>query len=414
MIKSMIKQNLIKLGVTGLVGAMLVAGASACDTLNVNEPATDVSGNVVTDAKGNTVYETNAEDNTTNEQFEHSQLYYDTQIKWLRYWNSPTGQSWDIPSTKIGFQSYPLPYRFLYQQGIMYYDEEGYAYAIGNEDYKWNDCLTSNAYIDPSTEDCDIYLLLQYKDNKIKNDSTNNGVSVTTWMLKYTVEEDVYRDFLLLHNDHRSNLLFQAIDETYTPEVISKAVIDYELIKKLNVFEEDERFPIIYQGHNGPTNYIESIDYDTMTLTINYSPCEEGSKKNNKYNLEHAGEIYTYKVSLKDTEAWDKALVGQQGIVSSINPMTREERDSLTLVELMPTRDTITGKCLSGFKVGYFLGEPTDQQLASATLKYNFVPFNLGRGANKQNVNDYDAGRIDYEDVNDLTKQYMNSKDYNN
>ena len=330
--------------------------------------------------------------------FAHSDTYNRAKQKWGTVWINGAFNR----ETELGFLTKAAPFKFLSQQGAVYYNAEGEPRAYGTDDNFDNEhCIQSAAWIDPNTTENDFYLLTQYISAPIDDDNYNfnedQGPYVATYMLKYTVDDDCYRDLLLLSGTLRSNLLIQQIDQEYTPEVISKSVIRYHLIKSLGLFRDlpnnGVNQPILDYYREDVANYVSNIDYSNMTITVNYNA------KANK------GDIYSYTYKLKESPKWDKLLVGNDYMPAR----TEEERDALTPEQIMPTYSSNVGPVLDDTQAFSRQLSPSASQKATASIKYDFVYVAVDASATGNTVDKYEAGKISYASVNSLTRDYVNS-----
>ncbi len=402
-LQQIIKDNqskLNKLVATGLLGTMLASFAS-CDQFLPTKPAeTDAFGNIingesaeiVTDKNGNELT-TEGENGNRNEIYDQrSQLFIDARNKWTEDWNR--GYETNYNEGSYNFQTKGVPFRFLEQEGVVYYDEDGNKVAYGNEDFLNNDCICPTGFIDPNSEENDFYILMQYHNE-------NNG-DVVTWLLKYTLGDQVYRDLLLLAGDYRARFLIQEIDQHYTPEIINKTVVSSSLLDYLGLTDDwdDSHF-----RRGGQRAYISDYDCDNLTLTIDYGVDVAGKEPN--------GNIYSYTYYLKDSPDWDRLLQG-----SALNgPMSKEERDALTNKDLIKVKDSAYGEKLMRFGVLFYWSmRPSDEQKAGATLKYDFEQLTIESSGSEIDFDNYMNGYIPYEAVNNLTKQYalQHEKEYRN
>ena len=385
------KDKLVKITATGLISLMAASGFTSCDNMGFNT-STESQSEVTTELETNSTGENNTnKPNTPQYTVEHSETYLRAKAKWQGHWNKD-GINLNVDSKQLAFQFKAAPFTFLEEQGAVYYSD-GNVYAYGNEDFSNNDCIISKAFIDTSTPEHDMYLLVQYISDEVsKLTSNNNGAHVTTWMLKYTLDKDVYKDLLLFMGDYRIGFLIQQIDVEYEPEIISKTTIKYDLINYLKLFDKTE---ILNTSPCG-SNYISHINYDDMSITVNHS------------TREAPGKIYSYKVYLKETPTWGKVLVGSQ----FRDPISKEERDSLTVDDLMPIRDTFMGNALWDFSVNGWMCGPSDEQKAQSQLQYLLDYVEINGSGREYNIDKYEQGLIPYKYVNNLTSNYEYSKEY--
>lgn len=331
---------------------------------------------------------TNVED-----RFAHSATYNRAKQKWAHVWNAGVDRA-----SEIGFLTKAAPFKFLSQQGVVYYNEQGEPRAYGTDDNFDNElCIQSKAWIDPSTSENDFYLLTQYISAPIDDSNSNDDTYVATYMLKYTVADDCYRDLLLSAGTLRGNLLIRQIDQEYIPEIISKSVIGYDLIDSLGLFRKlenggDEQLTLNYYKKD-VANYVESIDIPNMQITVNYN------------TNDNKGDIYSYTYSLKETYSWDAMLKGNLSSVA----VSKEYRDSLTPEQIMLTNSTLAGPALVYTAVDAWVLNPSSKQKATASIKYDFVNLAVDASATGKTLDEYEAGKISYAEVNSLTRDYVNS-----
>ena len=326
--------------------------------------------------------------------FAHSDTYNRAKQKWGTVWINGSFNR----ETELGFLTKAAPFKFLAEQGVVYYNSEGEPRAYGTDDNFDNEhCIQSKAWIDPNTTENDFYLLTQYISAPIDDGNFNDDTYVATYMLKYTVADDCYRDLLLSAGTLRGNLLIQQIDQEYIPEIISKSVIRYDLIKSLGLFRDlpnnGVNQPILDYNRENVANYVSNIDYSNMTITVNY---------NTKAN---EGDIYSYTYKLKESPYWDKVLVGSDFVPA----ITEEQRDALTPEQIMPTYSSNVGPVLYDTCAFVWTLSPSASQKATASIKYDFVYVPVDASATGKTLNDYEAGKISYASVNSLTRDYVNS-----
>ena len=342
----------------------------------------------------NTTKPTESDTARPEDKFAHSATYNRAKQKWSSIWNS-VSPNWD---TEQGFLAKAAPFKFLAQQGVVYYNSEGEPRAYGTDE-NFDNILSiqTKAWIDPNTVENDFYLLTQYISEPIVDGSSNDDTYVATYMLKYTIDDACYRDLLLLSGDFRSNLLIQQIDQEYTPEVISKSVIKYDLIQSLELFKDLPNSGVYQSTLNhykdDVSNYVSNIDYTNLTITVNYN------SKTNK------GDIYSYTYKLKETPNWDQSLQGS--IVA--DPIPQEERDALTTEQLMPTYSSKAGDVLYNTSIFGWRLKPSADQKATASIKYEFDYLVTDVTGKQKVIDNYESGKISYEQVNDLTRDYVNS-----
>lgn len=331
---------------------------------------------------------TNVED-----RFAHSEEYNRAKQKWASIWSDGV-----YKNTRQGFLAKPVPFKFLEEQGVVYYNSQGEPRAYGtDENFDNVKSIQSKAWIDTNTAENDLYLLTQYISAPIDDSNSNDDTYVATYMLKYTVDDDCYRDLLLLSGDFRINLIIQEMDKEYTPEVISKSIIRYDLIESLGLFRDlsnnGANQPILDYNKADVANYVSNIDYNNMAITVNY---------NTKANK---GNIYSYTYKLKEAPNWDKLLQGGK----YTDPIPQEDRDALTVDQIMPTYSSNAGPVLNDVRAFNWALSPSADQKATASIKYDFVNVAVDASATSDKVNNYEAGKISYAEVNSLTRDYVNS-----
>ena len=364
---------------------------------DTKDSETDEESQEVTETETATETETETEAKTDPkpdyDRFVHSETYNRAKQKWSSVWNRGVDRK-----SEMGFLTKPAPFKFLSQQGVVYYNDDGEPRAYGTDDnfdnYK---SIQSKGWIDPKTEENDFYLLTQYISAPIYEGNSNGETYVATYMLKYILEDDCYRDLLLLSGDFRSNLLIQQIDQEYTPELISKTLIRYDLIREFGLF-----YKLPYSGVDQYTmdyykedvcNYVSNIDYENLTITVNYN------------NPSNQGNIYSYTYKLKESPSWDQVLIGSEFTA----PKTKEERDALTNEQIMRTYQGNVGTVLYDVRAFAWALVPSDEQKATASVKYEFDYLALESIAASDRVNRYESGAIRYSQVNELTLDYVSN-----
>ncbi len=375
------------------VAAILLAGTlSSCIIVVPEKKDPSITSSIKYEETTGPNGEYTTETNTTQQQITHSDTY------WRARQNA--GDIWDTDGMWSrgfeGFQVKAAPFNFLAKQGAVYFDGQGNAYAYGNEDFDNNNCIGVRGYIDKNTPENDFYMLVQYASGPVEgHDSLSEDMYVATYMLKYTLPDDVYKDLILLAGDIRLNLLIQQIDKEFIPEVISKSIVDYDLICSLQLFDKGQ----VFDEMDSYTNYIQNVDYDNMSLTVAYNPTHE-----------NGGKIYTYTYKLKEAPVWDKCVkpLSEGGFYF---PMPKEERDNLTPDELMRKYSTLIGDGLASFGPGLYICWPSDQQKATAELTYDLYKVGIDSYGKKEKVDDYEAGKISYEQVNSLTRAYAQAQE---
>lgn len=402
------KDKLIKTGATGLIGLMVANSFVACDQIILPNYTVESTSDVTEHMSGNDVSEyetefvtgaetvTDAETGTSSqtEQRKHSDLYWETKNQWADLWNKKYGEMTD----KEQFQIKGAPFAFLAQQGAVYYDDYGNAYAYGNEDFENNNCIQSHVYVDEHSIENDIYVLTQYVSAPVSDlYSDNNGAYVATYMLKYNLPNDVYKDFLLYTGDLRCGMLVSKISEKFKPEIISQSVVEFDLIQQLRLFDKG----LVFDWLGEYINYIENIDYENLNLTITYKP---GKDKH--------GQFCTYTFNLKETPMWERCIrsLENDGVYF---PITKEERDAHANSELMPTRETDVGDALCGFYIdGRMICAPSEEQKATTEHKWSFASVGIRTQGRNDAIDKYERGEINYSKVNGLTENYAKTEGY--
>ncbi len=357
-----------------------------------NQTETNQSNNQ-NETNHSTTKPTGSDITNMEERFAHSEEYNRAKQKWASIWSDGV-----YKNTRQGFLAKPVPFKFLEEQGVVYYNSQGEPRAYGtDENFDNVKSIQSKAWIDTNTAENDLYLLTQYISAPIDDSNSNDDTYVATYMLKYTVDDDCYRDLLLLSGDFRINLIIQEMDKEYTPEVISKSIIRYDLIESLGLFRDlsnnGANQPILDYNKADVANYVSNIDYNNMAITVNY---------NTKANK---GNIYSYTYKLKETYSWDAMLKGNLSTVA----VSKEYRDSLTPEQIMLTNSTLAGPALVSTAVDAWVLNPSSKQKATASIKYDFVNVAVDASATSDKVNNYEAGKISYAEVNSLTRDYVNS-----
>ena len=379
------RQAIVRGGATGLI-ALMCMNAAACDIQQSQGGVVDdTKHNIVTSGQVDTQVSQRPQTSLTPPQ--HSDTYSNAKEKWGDMWNEDGIITRNYTKEEL-FQMKNMPVRFLIEQGVLYQDSNGTVRAHGNSDFENNNCIVTRVFVDQNTPENDIYWLVQYKTGEVHEKFSNRGVGVATWMLKYNVDDACYNDLLVHAKDYRGNFLMQQIDEENTPQVLSYSLIDCDLIGALQVFDNKELLT-----EEGGVNYIANIDYKNVSITVNRS---SNSKK---------GAIKSYTYNIKETSAWDKALIGSD----LIKPITEQERSRLTSEDMMITYLTVLGNSLDDFGVNLFTGRPTEEHKASAIQIYDLTDLNFNSTVRESSVDKYYAGQIEYEDVNSYTENHVSS-----
>ncbi len=263
------------------------------------------------------------EDKTTNTGHSVHQSDHSLQLSG-DVWDSMRKKGYTMSKYYPGFQddlkNYPLPIRFLQEQGIVYFDDYGRLQVQGNQPNDFYEPLSVYAYIDNTTSDNDVYLLMQYQSGRIIQNTTSDDVYLATWKLKYTLDDDDYETFLELKDDFRQRYFIQEMDNMYQPEIVAKTIAIHNCVQMgSNVRTKkwpDNIFPHIY---------IDNIDYENYIITF-------GAKSTDGYRY--------YDVSLYESHPWN-TVVEKFGI-------TEQQKEDSIKVE---TINTPLGDCLSKFQV---------------------------------------------------------------
>lgn len=388
-IKQLIENNqksIAKRTATGLISLAVLAGSlTACDKIvdSIPKPETNQS-----------TAEQTFEDTTSSTPQEtykvvFSDTYNNAKTKWEKIWFNNKVE-W---SGKRGFQLKCAPFTFLQQQGVVDVDENGYLFAYGNEDYSNDNCIRTHAFVDETTEDNELYLLVQYASNTVNPKGSNDDAFIASWMLRYDLSDACYKDLLALSGDYKNNLLIQQIDEEYQPKIISQTLIRYDAIKSLDLFDDlpyDGAEQEIITPTSSASNYVEKIDKDNMTITVNFT-----SKKN-------PGKIYSYTYNVKESQWWNHA----------IGKVNKEYLDNLTDEDIMIYKDEFCGKVLQDCELAIWSLSPNEEHKASAQLKYDLTKLLVNTSTIDENFEKYENGRIKYSEVNSLTQNYATTGEY--
>lgn len=382
------KQSILKHTAQGLLVLGLATGVlTGCDEATIPD-VTNNNDSAIVETSGNNIT-TNSTDSENVVKINHSDTFYNAKKRWSDIWEIGRGPY----DKERAFITKAAPFRFLAEQGAVYYNENGHPRAYGTDENFWNNCcIQSKGFVDTNTPENDFYLMVQYIDGEYDpNNSPEGKMCIATWVLKYTLSNECYQDLLLLSGDFRSNLLIQQIDQEYKPEIISKSVIRYRLFEtglyegvlsasKNIIWDKDEQW----------VNYISNIDYQNMTITVDFSDRREN------------GKIYSYQFAVKQTKLWD--LLIQDGFLK--NPLTVEERNALTSEDIVRTYQTPVGEGLAYLDIKGYGFVPSEEQKATATLKYDFEPVIIDTFAKSTQFNKYELGQISFSQVNELTRQY--------
>ena len=227
-------------------------------------------------------------------------------------------------------QNQPLPIQFLEDEGLLYRNHSNRLCINDKQPSPVYSPLETHVYIDNNTTENDVYVLLNYKSGIIDS-GADEDVFVTTWKLKYTLDDDDYQTLLKLNGDYRQRFFIQEMDLIYEPQVISKATTTQQIVnmgspvknKKQNIF---------------PYVYVDG--YDLNNKTIKFASMVDGGYKYYEANLYEAQIINT--------------LMERYNI-------TREE----CLGNMhMTTQSTLLGSALTKFHIAGYSGGFTDTQAA--------------------------------------------------
>lgn len=232
----------------------------------------------------------------------------------------------------------PIPVQLFQEVGLVEYDQNG---TLKMKDGKYRG-FSSVLMIDEDSKENDVYLIANYRDKYLKSDRDEEA-HVTTWKLKYVLDDDDYQALLRLNGDFRMGHFIQHMDVIYEPEIISQTTstqqfiglgYPYDGIKK-----DDCRFPNVY---------IHDLDYDNKIITY-------AIKTNTGYKF--------YDIDLYKSGAIESVMEGYN--------VTREE--VLPTIH-MDSVYTPLGECLTSFNVaGHTAGytqERQQQEVESSTREH--------------------------------------------
>ncbi len=337
-------------------------------------------------------------------QYEHSDVYYSAENRWDGLWGSdPKG------GDRESFLYSAAPFASLYDAGVIYYnqDDEPRVYDVDDE-FTNSQAIQTRMFIDEKTANNDVYLVTQIVNGATSPMHSNGDIAVYSIMLKYdNLPTDLYMDILLYAGDCDLNLIIQEMDEwiaqgrlkgddgnNATCQVLSESIINYDLIGRLGVFKTTNgKHQSSIEEAKKHVNFIENIDYEKGLITVNYA------------DIDNPGHIYSYTYDVKETPGWEGCLIYNIANGS----ITKEYRDSLTMQDIMTTYEVPAGEALDGCHAGMTLLRPSDEQKATAKLKYELTQVaNLGL-THSDKVNLYENGKLKYDEVNALTRSFINN-----
>ena len=388
-IKQLIEKNqksIAKRTATGLLSlAVLTGSLTACNQVKIPGFSSDTN-----ESNMGQVFDPSSPAAPGTYQPTFSDTYQNAKANWQNVWFNDRIDS----SGKLGFQLKCAPFTFLQERGVVDVDEDGYLYAYGNEDYTNNDCIKTHAFIDEATKANELYLLVQYISAPINTKGSNDNTFVATWMLRYDLSNDCYKDLLALNGDYKNHLLIQQIDKEYEPQIISESLIQYDEIKNLDLFKSLPYAPedqITLTPTSASSPYVANIDHDNMTITVNFT-----SKDN-------SNQIYSYTYNLKDSPRWQEAL-------ENVN---NDYMNNLTKDDIMHYYDSFLGKVLYECRAAGYTLSPSNEHKASAQLKYDWSKVIVSSSSADKYFEQYENGRIQYPQINQFTKNYSSSDEYN-
>lgn len=309
--------------------ALMIANFTACDN------GVLFTGNLTNDNDNNSIITTiignNNQQQVQNDEFAKGDVWEALKQRPVIRINSEISSK-----SKRDLLAQPLPITFLQEEGLLYFDD--YNFLNIHEDSNTNPNfvpLSSYAFVDDTTNENDVYLLVQYQNKQNIPNKPNKDVYLATWQLKYTLSDADYSTFLKLAGDWRARIFIQEMDKIYQPEVLSKSIISYNLLSMGSHLRgevgKESKFPAIF---------VTDVDYDNQIVSF-------GSLYGSKLRY--------IDVKMRESNAWN-TVMDHFGL-------TEQERENQIQ---MNTKETQVGKCLTSFSVNYLSAGLTKQQAVDA------------------------------------------------
>lgn len=306
---------------TGLL-ALMIANFSACDTLNkvINQNTdtskTDTNQSIKVPETGSNQNGDSTESSTTA----HGGAYIPKDLPgdvWKALKASGKAYEYYEPAAE-SLDFYAIPIRFLKEEGLLYYNDDNKLCINGKQPGGRYVPFSYQTFIDENTKENDVYVLLCYENDKPQYNIDDN-VQVTTWKLKYTLDDDDYQALLKLKDDFRQRFFIQEMDNIYEPEVISKCSYIHAFAGMNSPFRNE------HKANNAfPNVYLDNIDYDTYTITV-------AARTDNGYKF--------YNYNFHETNA----------ATDLMQRLGDENKDLYYNYIKIETVNTILGKCLTKF-----------------------------------------------------------------
>ncbi|MBQ7798233.1 MAG: hypothetical protein IJ371_03835 [Clostridia bacterium] len=331
---------------TGLL-ALMIANFSACDEVDngVQGVQLDDNGN----GYNNSSITTMADDGVSFK----GDVWEQLKARGLIYHNG-------FPYKSDDLNGYPLPITFLQEEGLLYYDRNYLRINLEDDIEQDSYAFSVRAFVDENTKDNDVYLYVNYRNQRPNENIDNKGkVYYTTWELKYTLSDDDYQTFLNLQNDWRIRLFVQQMDKIYQPEVINEASISYELLSMGSQYSTDQ----IKQYF--PYTFASNIDWDNGIVT---------------FGTISGGTIKYIDLDIRKSNAWEYAQT-----MDGIAPEDLENHIKIGKLS------KVVGDCLVTFQVAGRRGGMSDEQAKEAfdntTNVRKYTPINVNQTDNTYDYN---------------------------
>lgn len=314
------KEKFNKIIATGLLASM-IATFSACDTgivgdINTNDLDTNQMSTTANQCDTTTDVVTTTSNNTNNFDIK-ADLHGDVWDAVKLAGKSEAVYYAGVTENPIHL---PIPVQFLTEQGILSCDSNGQYHLLGNQPKHAYHPLKSQVFIDKTTEENDVYVLVQYLSDSIYGENADDAYTVT-WKLKYLLDDDDYQSLLKLENEFRQRYFIQEMDKIYQPEIMSKSVALYSMLYQGSPFVGDK----LKNDGEFPYVYIEDINYDTQVITY-------AAKIDKGYCV--------YDLNIRNSKIWHTSI-DRFGITE------QQREDSI----VMSYKNTPFGPCLKKFTV---------------------------------------------------------------
>ena len=330
----MTKKLILKLICLLLACASLCSFICGCDFVNNGNPQSTEDDTDRTDEKKE--QDSQIQNNNNNTPY-NKYTYGLTGSVWEAIKNKPEVQQGSLSAsveTENNLSNWPIPITFLQEEGVLYYDANSKLCVYGKQPGDGYDPFKKMyAGIDENTKDNDVYIILQYAQDVISKNNYDSSANVplTTWKLKYTLDEDDYQTLLKLNGDFRIRFFIQEMDKQYQPEVLSKSVVTYRMSQMSSITQNYK-----WADRGFPNVYVHNVDYNNNIITYTV--------------LENDG-YHFYDLDIRNTNAWNN-------IKNDYN-LTDEEVAQYINIQ---TSETITGTCLTAFEVGGYRAGLSQEQ----------------------------------------------------